>query len=407
MLAFLCALVLQPGLQLPSIFSDNMVLQREASVPFFGTARPGSPVRVTIGERFVETKAKPDGTWTASFRPMPAGGPYSVTITSDRTVTLRNVMVGEVWVASGQSNMEWRQADSDDLAQAIQEANNTVRMFTVPRVSAERPIADAKANWIVGSPETVENFSAVANAFAKVLNKSLGVTVGIIHTSWGGTPAEAWTSRTAMLAHPNLAPIVNNYLAGLEGFQERKAAYDQAIAEWGAKVYKTDTGNQGFLRGYADFGANISDWRNVMLPNLIEVTEQQEMDGAVWYRKMVDLPDTWHGQAVTLELGPIDDYDDTYVNGRKVGRTDSSVPWAHAVSRRYRIAPGILRRGQNVIAVRVFDGHGRGGFTGSPGQMRWYPEGKQAEAINLAGDWLSKIELKYDPPTPELMRSQP
>jgi sialate O-acetylesterase len=407
MLILLCAALLQQPLTLPSIFGDNMVLQRQQPVPFFGHAAPGDKIRISIGSRFVETSAGPDGRWQASFRPMEAGGPYKVVVQGRQTVSFDNVMVGEVWLASGQSNMEWRQADADDHELARQEADPHVRMFTVERTSTESPAPDVNGEWIVSRSDTVPNFSAVANAFAKDLRKALGVPVGIIHSSWGGTPAEAWTGRDAMTSHPQLGDMVKTYLAGLKDFDERKRAHDRAMAEWNAAVYKKDPGNKGVLQGFADFSHDTSDWRTVRLPNLIEVTERQDIDGAVWYRKTLDMPDAWFGKAVILELGPIDDFDDTYVNGRRVGRTDGTTRWWYAAPRRYRIAPGILRRGQNVLAVRVFDQSGRGGFTGSPDAMRWYPEDGTSLPANIAGEWLSKVEVKFTPPSREILQNQP
>jgi sialate O-acetylesterase len=407
MLTLLLAGLLQPELELPSVFSDHMVLQRGKPVPFFGTAGPGERIRVTIGSRFVETTAKPDGSWSAQFRPLEAGGPYRVTVQGRRTLTFEDVLVGEVWLASGQSNMEWAQVECDDFEVAREETDARVRMFTVDKVSSESPGRDARGRWIVSHPDTIHAFSGVANAFAKVIQRELGVPVGIVHASWGGTPAESWTRRSALRADPVLAPIVEQYLDGLNGFDERKAEYDRAIATWNSKVVRVDPGNRGVLEGFADFHFDDSRWKQVKLPNLLEVTEEGEMDGAVWYRRVVHLPDDWYGQPLTVHLGPIDDFDSAYFNGHKVGRTDGRTRWWYAVPRRYRIAPGLTRRGPNVLAVRVFDQTGRGGFTGSPLQMRLQRQDGQGEPIPLAGDWSSKVEIRFAPPSDELLRSQP
>jgi sialate O-acetylesterase len=407
-LAILCTIAMQkPMLKLPPVFGDNMVLQRHADISFYGQAAPTKKVTIRLNGKFVETTAKADGTWRANFRPMEAGGPYTVSVTSDTSLEYKNVMVGEVWIASGQSNMEWIQANASDFEQATKEADPDVRMFTAQKVSAEVPQTDVPGVWQVASEDTVAGFSAVANAFAHELHRRLDVPIGIIHTSWGGTPVESWTSRPALEAEEASREMVPKYLAGLRDFDERKATFDKAFAEWNAKVLAVDPGNKGSAMGYAGFDKYTRDWHTVQLPNRIEATEGADMNGAVWYRKDLVLPDDWFGKPLTLRLGPIDDMDDTYVNGHKVGFTNESTPYYWAVKRKYRVAPGVLRRGRNVVAVRVFDAGGQGGFVGTPLQMTLGPEDGSGTAMSLAGDWISKVELRVDPPTEEQLAERP
>lgn len=394
-------------LKLPSVFSDNMVLQRQAPIPFYGKANPGEKITVRLNGKFVETTAKPDGTWMVKFRPMEAGGPYSASVTADTTIEFKNVMIGEVWIASGQSNMEWIQVNADDFEQSTKETDPAVRMFTAEKVSAEDPQFDVKGAWVESKPDTVAGFSAVANAFAKEIHKVLKVPVGVIHTSWGGTPAESWASRPALNAGKSTREMVAKYLSGIGGFPEKKAAYEKELAEWNAKVRPADPGNKGFADGWAEFDAYTGNWKAVKLPNHLEVTQDDDMNGAVWYRKEIQLPEDWYGKPLKLNLGPIDDTDDTYVNGRKVGYVDEGTQYHYAVGRSYRVSPGLLRRGRNVIAVRVFDSGGQGGFMGTPLQMTLGLADGTGTPMSLAGDWVSKTEVRFDPPSQDLMNSQP
>jgi sialate O-acetylesterase len=404
----LAALLAQaPTLHMPAIFADNMVLQRNQPLPFFGTAQPGTPIEVSFNGRHAYTNARRDGTWSLKLRPMEAGGPYTATITGDGTLNFQNVMVGEVWLCSGQSNMEMRvgEARESQLAQSL--ADPAIRMFTVQRLSSETAAPDVQGSWVPASSGSVVNFSALAYWYAVELRKKLGVPIGLIHSSWGGTPVEAWTSRKAFLAKEPLAPIVRNYLASLKDFPERKAAYSRELAAWKERVYHNDTGNEGFGMGYASPDRNTSSWRQVTLPNLIEVTEGRQMDGAVWYRKTIDVPAEWAGKDLRLVLGTIDDFDDTYFNGRKIGGIDEKTPFWYAIDRVYPVPRALVHTGPNTIAVRVFDQFGTGGFTGGANELKIAPADGSADPIFLEGPWLSKIERYIEPATEEVVQSKP
>lgn len=408
MIPFLVAALAQaPTLRLPSIFSDNMVLQRDASLPFFGTGKPGTSVSVALNGHHANTKVKPDGTWMLKLRPMKAGGPYTATITGDGTVTLRNVMVGEVWVCSGQSNMELRVSEANESQLAQAEADPAVRMFTVERFSAEQPAEDVKGSWVPAKPDTVLPFSAAGYWFGSELHKRLGVPVGLIHSSWGGTPAEAWISRDGLKENPALTSILTNYIASLKDFPTRKAQFDRDLAAWKAEVYHVDLGNDGYGLGYADPSRDVSSWNKVTLPNLIEVTEGRQMDGAVWYRKEIELPADWAGKTLHVCLGTIDDFDITYFNGHRIGMIDEKTQYWYAVDRVYPVPPALVKPGKNTIAIRVFDQFGRGGFTSGAPSMKIKLADGTGTPITLAGEWLSRIERYIRPASEETIASQP
>lgn len=402
-----CLLSQAPSIRVSSLFTDGMVLQRNQSIPFFGTARPGTKISVTLNNHHVFGRADADGTWKLNFHPMAAGGPYTASVVGDGTITIRNVMVGEVWFCSGQSNMEMRVDQANDIEAARAQADSEIRMFTVAHQSTETPVRDLGGSWVSATADSVANFSAVAYWFAVNVHKKLGVPVGLIHSSWGGTPGEAWTSRDALRQSPNLIPIVENYEKGLSGFADRKAKYDRDYQDWKASVYHSDLGNDGFGLGYADPMTDVSAWRAVTLPNLLEVTEGKDMDGAVWYRREVELPPNWDRKDLVLELGKISDFDTTYFNGVRIGEIDSHYPYAYAMSRVYPVPPALVHAGRNVIAVRVFNQYGRGGFTDGASKLRLLIKDHSQEPISLAGDWVSRIERFIEPASPELVQNQP
>jgi sialate O-acetylesterase len=396
-----------PTLHLPSLFSDNMVLQRDQPIPFYGTAASGTHIDITLNGHHAFTNAKSDGTWELKLRPMSAGGPYTATISGDGTVTLHNVMIGEVWVCSGQSNMEMTvaQANESDIAQA--NADPAIRMFTVQRLSSENPAPDVTGTWQTATSDTVLGFSAVGYWYAAELHKVLGVPIGLIHSSWGGTPAEAWINRRSLRNSATFAPLVDAYLSGLKDFPERKAAFDKAFAEWKESVYHTDTGNEGFGMGYADPQRDTASWRECQLPNLLQVTEGREMNGAVWYRRVITLPLSFDAKSLRIGLGPISDYDDTYFNGIKVGSVDDKMQYPYAIDRVYPIPPALAHAGPNVIAIRVFNRYGHGGFTGGAAKFKiWRADGMD-DPVSIAGTWISKVERYIPPATQEVVASQP
>jgi sialate O-acetylesterase len=226
------------------MFSDHMVLQRDVPISVWGTAEPGEQVSVSIkGFTSPAVAANADGTWKVQVSKLPAGGPYELTIKGNNTVTIKDVLVGEVWVCSGQSNMEWPLNRTFEREKAIEAANHPmVRLFTVQKTTATSPQATVPVNsrtgagmWQECKPETVPTFSAVAYYFGRDLQKALGVPVGLIHTSWGGTPAQAWTSKESLNAVPELKyyheKAVPQYEYDLARYELGKAQHKVALAK--------------------------------------------------------------------------------------------------------------------------------------------------------------------------------
>lgn len=238
---FLCAalglLLVGPSLvsadvRLPKIFGDNMVLQAHARVPVWGWADPGEEVHVLIGGQLRKTEANDQGRWRVDFDPFEYG-PVRFVVEGKNRIELRNVLVGEVWVCSGQSNMEWPVARAMNAEQEIASANYPeIRLFKVAKVVAAKPLDDTEGEWRVCSPETVRDFSAVGYFFARELHQRLGVPIGMIQAAWGGTPAEAWTSREALEADPELKPILERWDEILANYDEARKRYEEALRRW-------------------------------------------------------------------------------------------------------------------------------------------------------------------------------
>lgn len=221
--------------RLPAIFGDNMVLQSSfvKAVPVWGWARPGERVTVTFEGQTRSATTNDKGRWSVHLDPPKVGGPFEMTIEGANRITLHNILVGEVWVGSGQSNMQWPVKQSGDAEEEIANAKYPkIRLFTCERRVSSGPMDDTKGSWVECSPETVPDFSAVAYYFGRELHKQLGVPVGLIHTSWGGTPAEAWTSRAALEAMPECQPYVERWAKSIGDYPAALAKYREQLDTW-------------------------------------------------------------------------------------------------------------------------------------------------------------------------------
>lgn len=218
--------------RLPHVFGDNMVLQAHARVPVWGWADPGEEVHVLVGDQLKKTRADQDGRWRVDLAPLDYG-PVRFVVEGNNRIEFKNVLVGEVWVCSGQSNMEWPVARAMNADKEIATANYPeIRLFKVAKVVADKPLEDTGGSWRVCSPETVRDFSAVGYFFARELHQRLGVPIGMIQSAWGGTPAEAWTSREALEADPELRPILERWDAILANYEQAQRRYEEALRRW-------------------------------------------------------------------------------------------------------------------------------------------------------------------------------
>ena len=274
--------------KLPALFSDNMVVQRNMAIPVWGWATPGEAITVTLGEHKAVATAGADGRWTARLDPLPAGGPLVMTIAGNNTLTINNVMVGEVWICSGQSNMEWVLQNVNNAAQEIAACENPqIRMFTVTKVIAMEPRDDCQGKWQTSTPTNVSRFSAVGYFFARDLQKALDVPVGMIHTSWGGTIAEAWAEETSLLADDELKRHVETRRKAIEDYANAVFAQRAGMEQWYAAVEKAKAEGQAMplppmMPGGDPRGDNrmASSLYNGMVAPLLPYA----IAGAIWYQ---------------------------------------------------------------------------------------------------------------------------
>ncbi|HKK42284.1 MAG TPA: sialate O-acetylesterase [Bacteroidales bacterium] len=405
---FIVALVLSgchktpSSLTVPSVIGDNMLIQRDTEAGIWGKAAPGQEINITAswGEKS-KAIAGMDGKWSARLKTPGAGGPYTIDIAAyDTTITVKNVMTGEVWICSGQSNMEmpmagWPPVDTIMHATSAiaSSANNDIRLFIVERKISAEPLDDCGGRWLVCDPETVKLFSAVGYFFGRRLNREMNVPVGLIESSWGGTPVESWIPSASLLAAGEFRKDIEDiagkgsklkeYVKWLEGHKQT------GLNGTGEDTYKDlhfDDDSVPLI-GFDDSG-----WNKMELPANFE-TQIGEFDGAVWYRKTIDIPAGMKNHDLVLSLGPVDDMDRTYFNGTLVGSNEVSGVWQ--LDRFYNIPAGIVKEGKNVVAVRVIDTQGGGGIWGKPAQLNLSEKNNKSVSIPLAGEWKYKPVAEF------------
>ncbi|MCY7423105.1 MAG: 9-O-acetylesterase [Chitinophagaceae bacterium] len=377
---------------LPTVITDNMVLQQKTNAALWGKADAGKSIAITTGWNSQKYTAVVDanGDWKVKVSTPSFGGPYIITINDGDEVKLNNVLIGEVWVCSGQSNMEMPLAGWGKIfnyEEEIAQANfPSIRLLQLDHITSNVPIKEAKVSnngWTMCTPEYVANFSSVAYFFAREIHNKTRIPIGLIHTSWGGTIAEAWISGTTLKTTEDFAAATTaiEKSAG----SESKEDFQLKLKDWENKVLTKDA---GYNNGQAVWAAtNTSgDWKTMKQPGLWESTALPEFDGVVWFKKKINIPAAMAGKEVTLSLGTIDDNDITWLNGEKVGETTG-----YNVNRKYTIPPNLVKEGENELTVRVFDGSGGGGFYDDTSKL--FLAGGDGQTLSLAGDWQYKVGL--------------
>lgn len=372
------------NVKLPKIFGDGMVLQRDQQIVVWGWAAGGETVAVSFHNQKKTTKAGKDGRWKVLLQPEAAGGPYTLVVNGKNTTTVNDVLVGDVWICSGQSNMEWPVAASANAAAEIAAANfPMIRHFKVTNSTSGTPVDDLlhAGSWKQAVPENVGAFTAVGYFFARELHKQLGVPVGLINTSWGGTDVETWTSRDAFEGSAEF----KNMIAAIGRINPDSAAQVRAKAILdNLKKLQPVLPDSNALTQWRTAGFDDSKWPRMALPQLWENAPLRDFDGVVWFRKTIDLPGNMAGSQAELHLAMIDDADETYLNGTKIGSTNG-----YNEKRIYKVPAGVLKAGRNVIAVRVNDTGGGGGIYGDSADLKLIIT---TTVIPLSGDWAFSIE---------------
>jgi sialate O-acetylesterase len=366
----LCALALLLGsasadaaLLLPQLFADGMVLQREQPIHVWGWAAPGKNVRIGFDGQSASAVAGKSGRWGISLPAHVAGGPYALAIQGDGgTVSFVDVWVGDVWLCSGQSNMEFSVSGVDHADAEIAAATDgLIHQFKVPRSWALSPQERlAGGSWAAASPQTVGDFTAVGYFFARDLRARLGVPIGLINSTWGGSSIEAWSDEATLGAD---AATMRKAIQQAEVADRRSMERTrQRLKRWPADQH----GMVGDKPVWADPGLDDSDWDSIPAATRWEQSGYDDMDGFAWYRTSFELSAEDAAKGVTLGLGMIDDSDQTWVNGHPVG----GMTLAWNTPRVYAVAPEALHAGRNVIAIRVED-VGAGGGEYGPEALRY------------------------------------
>lgn len=370
--------------RLPKLISDGMVVQRNKPIVVWGWASPGEKVSVQFHGKQGKATTDKSGHWRIQLAPEAAGGPYQMIIKGKNSITVDDILVGEVWVCSGQSNMEWPLLSARNADEEIKNAKYPqIRQFLVQKDVSSKPEVDVKGgDWKACSPETAGNFTAVGYFFARDVYEQINVPIGLINTSWGGTHSETWTSREAFASSPEFKDMIAG-MPQLDFEQLAKQKEAEQVSKFKAmNIVLPATG----VERWKDAAFDASKWNEMELPSLWESRGLPDFDGVVWFRKTVKLSEAEVTGAATLELGPIDDSDETYVNGTRVGSTNGK----YNEDRVYKLSPGVLKAGDNVIAVRVDDTGGGGGLYGEPNQLK-LTTGSGAQQ-SLSGKWKFSVE---------------
>ncbi len=347
-------------IRLPRLISDGMVLQRGDSVKIWGWAAPGENIMVDFVDQKYQTTAGTSGEWMVWLHGLKPGGPFTMEIRATNTITINDILIGDVWLCSGQSNMELpvrrvRPLYEEEIAAS---ANNYIRSFTVPKYYVfKEPQKDLPSGkWTAADPETVLDFSAAAWFFARDLYAKYNIPVGLLTSAFGGSPAEAWISEEGLKEFPvhynELQRFKSDSLISAIERSDRTR-----IQEWYSKLQQADEGYKTPGKKWYDPALNTDGWKTVTVPGYWSATELKGINGVVWFRKEIMVPASAAGLPGNLELGRIVDADSTFINGVFIGTVSYQYP-----PRRYTVPAGILKEGRNVLTVRVISNIGDGGF---------------------------------------------
>ncbi|WP_374163746.1 sialate O-acetylesterase [Arcticibacter sp. MXS-1] len=377
-------------IRLPRLVRDSMVLQRDAKVKVWGWASPGESVEVRFRDKRVKTAAGTDGKWTLLLPSGKAGGPFSMELKGQNTIVLKDILVGDVWLCAGQSNMVHQMALHNvryerDIAQANYPE---IRHFWIPTTAGlSGPEKDLKGGyWKSANPQDVNDFSAVAYFFARKLYLKYHVPIGLINASVGGTPIEAWMSEEGLAPFPRALSTLERNRDTVRIARIRRTA-DSLRASRRSRDLGLMASPKWFEEAYVPKG-----WQNINVPGYWEDQGVKDLDGVVWYRKEIDVPASMTGIQARVFLGRIVDADFLYVNGELAGNTTYQYP-----QRRYMLKAGMLRPGKNTLVVRVINQIGKGGFVPD---KPYYIEAA-GQKIDLKGDWQYKVGEAYTRPVLE------
>ncbi len=413
-------------MELGALFQDGAVLQRRMYIPVWGVARPRARIRAGIAGMEAYCISDSDGRFMLRIPPMEAGGPHVLTVEEtdgDGRCEVRDVLVGEVWLASGQSNMSYPLGNSTarpesstgaelstDVCQTQYDEfkrlcvdGDRFRFFTVECQATGQVCSRVKGRWQRYDPENIDMVSAVASWFGRFLRDALDMPVGIVVSAWGGTFVEGWTSRSGLLSNPDTAPMVHELdsIMSLEETWSHGTELDKEA--FYASLTVKDPGNKGLGLGYASCGFDDSGWKPMEVPGSW-IGQGIAGNGALWIRREVELPESWAGRDLTLHTGAIDKHDIAYFNGVEVGRTGKDFEDGYwTVKRAYHVPASLVKAGVNQIAIRAYSFLYDGAFSGKPHEYILSLNGS-GEKLPLAGEWKAFAEFDMGKlPVPDVL----
>ncbi len=364
--------------RLPRLIRDSMILQRDARVKLWGWANAGEKVTVTFNKKKYRTKTGSNGKWMVTLTPTKAGGPYTMNIDASNHLSLTNILMGDVWLCAGQSNMVHQMTLHSVLYEAdIANANYPqIRHFFVPNIAnlqgSQQDLPGGSWKW--ANPKDVNDFSAVAYFFARKLYEKYHVPVGLINASWGGTPIEAWMSEDGFQKFPNILSTVT---------KNKDTAYISSLRrQTNSATSAPRPQDRGMSEKWFEPNYIPKGWRPIAIPGYWEDQGIRDLDGVVWYRREIDIPASMVNAPSKVFLGRIVDADVLYINGKQVGNTTYMYP-----QRRYQLPAGTLKAGKNLFVVRVTNNVGKGGFV--PEKPYQLIAGR--DTIDLTGYWQYKV----------------
>ena len=387
-IGFSCSPQSPTKLEMSPLFGENMVLQQQKEIPVWGLAPSGSTVTVIFRNQKIKTKADDDGKWIVYLNPGKTGTGETLTIKNKhQKLIFKNVAVGDVWLASGQSNMEvplinkWGAINNGE-AEAASANYPDIRLFTVNHNCPVVPVDTISTDgWKTCTPESVKNFSAVAYFFGRDLYNQLHVPIGLIMSVWGGSVAEAWTSAESLELMEDFTNNVQKIRSLPADTAAQRKQFEKDNFQMHIEMARKDPGIMGRDTVFTVLALKETDWSAMNLPGLWENTDFGVFDGSVWFRKHVSLPTEMSLKEMTLNIGSSDDFDEAWVNGRKVGESGY---WG--IPRHYKIPANVVKEGDNVITLRVSDFQGAGGFNDKPEDF--YLSGPGNFHLDISGEWL-------------------
>ena len=369
-------------ISLPYIFSDNMVLQRGQKMPIWGFSSPNETIKVAFKKQLKETKANEKGEWMVYLDQEKAGGPYELTVSGQNKITFKNVLVGDVWLASGQSNMEWNLAATEGYDKELKQTKfPLIRHIKINKKINSLPQNNVtETHWDVANQQTIGDFSAVAYHFAKKMYQEKGVPIGIINSSWGGTVVETWIPREAFEQSPYFKEMISKMpKVDIEQLEQNNIVEKTKFMESLTQEKVSDfNANQFLTENLASSKAEIN------VPQAWEEQGYKSLDGIIWVKKTIVLTENDVKKDATLYLGKIDDADTTFFNGKEVGGMKQ---WSD--ERIYTISKELLKVGENTIAIKITDTGGGGGLWSDAKDVKLVTSDK---TLPLAGKWKFGIE---------------